>query len=207
MNLPNKISIFRICCMPVMVLLFLLPIPHGIGMFCALGVYVIGSFSDTVDGIIARKYNLITDFGKFIDQIADKVLSTSALILVILCGAIKWTWLSVLILVIIIARDIIISGVRQVAANKGVVIAADKIGKLKSVVLDTGVGILMFYAALCAVLKNGANTIVSGKTTIEFVSYIGIALVCLGTVLALVSCINYIVKAKPVLSSSDDKKD
>ena len=208
MNLPNKISIFRICCMPVMVALFLAPIPKGIGLFLAFAVYVIGSFSDTADGIIARKYNLITDFGKFIDQIADKILSTSALILMLFSWVIPWTWVSVLVVTIIVSRDIIISGVRQVAASKGMVIAADKIGKLKSVVLDTGVGVLMFYVALCAVLKKGPKTIFAGNTTIEFISYIGIALVLLGTVLALVSCVNYIIKAAPVIKENkEDEKN
>lgn len=206
MNLPNKISIFRICCMPVMVALFLAPIPHGIGMFLALAVYVVGSFSDMVDGYIARKYNLITDFGKFMDQIADKILSTAALILVMFSGAVPWGWVSALVLIVIVSRDIIISGVRQVAAAKGMVIAADKIGKLKSLVLDTGVGILIFYCALISVLKNGSATRV-GSTTVQFVSYIGIAFVLLGTVLAVASCVNYIIKAIPVLKENSDAKD
>ena len=148
MNLPNKLSIFRICCMPVMVALFLIPIPNGIGLFIAFAVFVIGSFTDTADGIIARKYNLITDFGKFIDQIADKILSTAALILISFSGVIPWVWVSVLILIIIVSRDIIISGVRQIVAAKGTVMAADKIGKLKSLFLDVGVGVLLFYCGL-----------------------------------------------------------
>lgn len=207
MNLPNKISIFRICCMPVMVAMFLAPIPMGIGYFVALFVYIVGSFSDTVDGIIARKYNLITDFGKFIDQIADKVLSTAGLILVTFSFAIPWTWLSIITLIIIISRDIIISGVRQVAAKNGTVIAADKIGKLKSVVLDTGVGILLFYVGLCSVFKNGEKTIFAGNTTIEFISYIGISLVCLGTLLALISCVNYIIKSSSILKSDKSENE
>ena len=189
MNLPNKISIFRICCMPVMVLLFFLPIPYGIGIFTALFVYAIGSLSDAVDGIIARKYNLITDFGKFIDQIADKALSTAALICALFSGVIVWGWACAIVLIIIVTRDTIVGGVRQVAANKGVVIAAGWTGKIKSNFIDVGVGIMMFYAGLCAVLKDGAKTIVSGNTTIEFVVYIGFASVCVGAVLSLVSCI------------------
>ena len=190
MNLPNKLSIFRICCMPVMVALFLIPIPNGIGLFIAFAVFVIGSFTDTADGIIARKYNLITDFGKFIDQIADKILSTAALILISFSGVIPWVWVSVLILIIIVSRDIIISGVRQIVAAKGTVMAADKIGKLKSLFLDVGVGVLLFYCGLCAALKSGADTVVSGNVTIKVSSYIGSALVLIGTMLDLSSSIN-----------------
>ena len=198
MNLPNKISIFRMCCMPVMVLLFFLPIPFGIGIFCALFVYVIGSISDAVDGHIARKYNLITDFGKFIDQIADKALSTAALIMVLFAGVVSWNWACALVLIIIVSRDVIVGGVRQVAANKGVVIAAGWTGKIKSNFIDVGVGILITYVGLTKVLKDcGAS--------IKFISYIGFASVVVGAVLSLISCIEYILKAAPLLKEKDDK--
>jgi len=198
MNLPNKISIFRMCCMPVMVLLFFLPIPYGIGVFCALAVYVVGSLSDFVDGHIARKYNLITDFGKFIDQIADKALSTAALIMVLFSGVIEWNWACAIVLIIIVSRDVIVGGVRQVAANKGVVIAAGWTGKIKSNFIDVGVGILITFVGLCRVLKDSG-------TSIKFISYIGFSGVVIGAVLSLVSCIEYIIKALPFLKETNDK--
>ena len=197
MNLPNKISIFRMCCMPVMVLLFFLPIPYGIGIFCALAVYAIGSASDAVDGHIARKYNLITDFGKFIDQIADKALSTAALIMVLFAGVVEWNWACAIVLIVIVSRDVIVGVVRQVAANKGVVIAAGWTGKIKSNFIDVGVGILIFYTGLCKVLSNAGS--------IKFVSYIGFAGVVVGAVLSLISCVEYILKAAPLLKENNDK--
>ena len=197
MNLPNKISIFRMCCMPVMVLLFFLPIPYGIGVFSALFVYVIGSISDAVDGHIARKYNLITDFGKFIDQIADKALSTAALIMVLFSGVIEWNWACAIVLIVIVSRDVIVGGVRQVAANKGVVIAAGWTGKIKSNFIDVGVGILILFVGLCNVLKDSG-------ASIKFISYIGFSSVVVGAVLSLVSCIEYILKAAPLLSDKND---
>ena len=79
MNVPNILSMVRIACTPIVVALFLISIPNGIGYFCALGVYALACFTDFLDGHIARKYNLITDFGKFMDQIADKFITTTAM--------------------------------------------------------------------------------------------------------------------------------
>ena len=131
-NVPNILTMVRIFCTPVVVALFLLNIPNGIGVLIALGVYVLACFTDFLDGYIARKYNLITDFGKFMDQIADKALTTSAMILVLLATNVTMNWLAVLMVLIVVLRDTLISGIRMVAANKGIVIAADIFGKVKS---------------------------------------------------------------------------
>ena len=77
MNVPNTLTMIRIFCTPLMILMFLLPIPKGIGVFIALGIYVLACITDWLDGYIARKYNMITDFGKFMDQIADKFITTT----------------------------------------------------------------------------------------------------------------------------------
>ena len=137
MNVPNTLTMIRIFCTPLMILMFLLPIPKGIGVFIALGIYVLACITDWLDGYIARKYNMITDFGKFMDQIADKFITTTAMILV-LFGKVSVTanWLAILMLLIVVLRDILISGIRMVAANKNVVIAADIFGKVKSFFLD-----------------------------------------------------------------------
>ena len=127
-NVPNYLTMARIACTPLIILMYLLPIKSGIGVFVALGLYVVGCFTDFLDGKIARKYNLITDFGKFMDQIADKFITTTAMILVLFSN-ITYGWLAVLMLLIVVLRDILISGIRMVAANKNVVIAADIYGK------------------------------------------------------------------------------
>lgn len=195
MNLPNKLTLSRIICTPVMVLFFLLPIPYGIGVFLALAVYGIACLTDLFDGKIARKYNLVTDFGKFADQIADKFLTTTALVLVLFSG-VTWGWVAVLILLIVVLRDILVSGIRMLAAKNGTVIAADIYGKIKSFVLDVACMIMMFYIALASIVGNAVN----------FIRIIGLIGLIAGAVLTLISCINYTLNAKTlILDSLKDK--
>lgn len=191
MNLPNKLTISRIFCTPLMVLLYLLPIPFGIGKFCALGVYIIACLTDLFDGKIARKYNLVTDFGKFGDQIADKFLTTSALILVLFSG-ITWGWLAVVILLVVVLRDILISGIRMLAAKNGTVIAADIFGKIKSFVLDVACMVCVLYVGLNVLLGDCVN----------FVRIVGLVGLIAGTLLTIISCVNYCINAKDVIADS-----
>ena len=126
MNLPNKLTILRIVIVPFFVIaLTIEAIPFG--EWIALGLFIVASLTDFLDGYIARKHNLITDFGKFADPLADKLLVCSALIC--LLGLQK---INVYVVLIIISRDFIISGFRLIAASKGVVIAADWFGKVKT---------------------------------------------------------------------------
>ena len=185
-NVPNILTISRIVCTPIMILMFLLPIEKGIGVFVALGIYVLGCLTDFFDGKIARKYNLITDFGKFMDQIADKFITTSAMVLVLFAGTITPFWLAVVILLVVVLRDILISGIRMYAANQNIVIAADIFGKVKSFFLDIASMVLMLYLGL---LINATN-----HTLLEILKWTGFGLMVAGTVLSLVSCVNYSVK-------------
>ena len=189
MNVPNILTMIRIFCTPLIVLMFLLPIPNGIGVFVALGIYIFGCFTDLIDGKIARKYNLITDFGKFMDQIADKFITTTAMILVLFSG-VTYTWLAVLMLLVVVLRDILISGIRMVAANKNFVIAADIYGKVKSLFLDVANMVLMLYVGLRAV---------SNADFVGIVRYIGLAIMIVGVVLSIISCVNYTMKASKVI--------
>lgn len=189
MNVPNILTMIRIFCTPLIVLMFLLPIPNGIGVFVALGIYIFGCFTDLIDGKIARKYNLITDFGKFMDQIADKFITTTAMILVLFSG-VTYTWLAVLMLLVVVLRDILISGIRMVAANKNFVIAADIYGKVKSLFLDVSNMVLMLYVGLRAV---------SNADFVGIVRYIGLAIMIVGVVLSIISCVNYTMKASKVI--------
>ena len=200
MNVPNILTMIRIGCTPLMVLLFMLPIPKGIGVFVALGIYIFGCFTDLLDGKIARKYNLITDFGKFMDQIADKFITTTAMILVLFAGATAgWIadWLAILMLLVVVLRDILISGIRMVAANKNFVIPADIFGKVKSFFLDVGNMVLILYLALA---------ICHDTKFVEFVRLFGLAILVVGVVLSIVSCVNYTVKAIKVLSAKPEEK-
>lgn len=194
-NVPNILTMARIACTPIIIILFLLPIPYGIGVFVALGVYIVGCLTDFVDGYIARKYGLVSDFGKFMDQIADKFITTTATILVLFAGVTN-TWAAVLILLVIVLRDILISGIRMIAANKNVVIAADIYGKVKSFFLDIANMILMLYIGLRAVVNSNS---------VDFVRLLGLALLIVGAVLSLVSCVNYGLNATRALSPKNNK--
>ncbi|MDD3174588.1 MAG: CDP-diacylglycerol--glycerol-3-phosphate 3-phosphatidyltransferase [Herbinix sp.] len=126
MNLPNKITLFRVFMIPLFLVFMLVP---GIqyGRFIAAGIFIIAALSDFVDGYIARKHNLVTNFGKFMDPLADKLLVSSALICFV-----ELKLLAAWIVIIIIAREFIISGFRLIASDNGVVIAASWWGKLKT---------------------------------------------------------------------------
>ena len=140
MNLPNKLTMLRVFMIPVFVLLLMFPqIPFY--NFIALAVFAIASFTDFLDGHIARKYNLVTTFGKFMDPLADKILVCTALILLIEFGKIP-----AVVVAIIMARDFVISGFRLIASDKGVVIAAGMLGKIKTVVQMIMCMLLLFTA-------------------------------------------------------------
>lgn len=193
-NVPNILTMIRMFCTPIVVVLFLVNLPSGIGVFIALGVYILACLTDFLDGYIARKYNMITDFGKFMDQIADKAITTSAMILVSLAGNVTVVWLAVTMVLIVVLRDTIISGIRMVAANKNIVIAADIFGKIKSFFLDIASMVLMLYVGLRDCLSGGENAKI-GSMPIEYIRCFGLALMIIGTILAIVSCVNYAVKA------------
>ncbi len=195
MNVPNTLTMIRIFCTPLMILMFLLPIPKGIGVFIALGIYVLACITDFLDGYIARKYNLITDFGKFMDQIADKFITTTAMILVLFGKvAVTANWLAVLMLLIVVLRDILISGIRMVAANKNVVIAADIFGKVKSFFLDVASMVLILYIGL---------TKVASGDFLRYVQVFGLSLMIIGVALTIVSCVNYTVQAIKKLTAPE----
>lgn len=128
MNLPNKLTVLRVCMVPVFVVLMLWDGLGGGGKYAAAAVFILASMTDWLDGYLARKNNLVTDFGKFMDPIADKLLVCSALICLVEKGKLA-AW----IVIVIIGREFIISGFRLVASDKGTVIAASYWGKFKTV--------------------------------------------------------------------------
>lgn len=138
MNLPNKLTVLRIILMPVMVVLFYLEL-----YITAAVVFIFAALTDMLDGKIARKHNLVTVFGKFVDPLADKLINIAAII--ILTSRISVSqdpWYGILVTVatvIIVSRETIITSLRALAANEGVVIAADKLGKIKTVLQDIAI--------------------------------------------------------------------
>lgn len=156
MNLPNKITLSRIALSIVIIILMLFPFEEA-GLYLpklfinetlvvevkylVIGVlFIIASLTDFVDGHIARKYNLVTDFGKMIDAIADKVLVNSVLIILAASG-----FISPIIPVVIIFRDTVVDSIKMIAGSKGNVVAAIKTGKYKTACLMTGVTLTLFY--------------------------------------------------------------
>ena len=127
MNLPNKLTVCRVILIPFFFFFFLFDPASVSFKWIALGIFVIASLTDMLDGKIARKYNLITDFGKFMDPLADKLLVCSAMIGLIELGRIP-SW----IVIVIIAREFVISGFRLIASDNGRVIAASYWGKFKT---------------------------------------------------------------------------
>lgn len=123
MNLPNKLTVFRM----ILIVPFVILLLGGYNDFIALAIFIIASLTDLIDGKLARKYNLVTNFGKFMDPLADKLLVCAALIALIELDRIP-SW----VVIIIISREFIISGFRTIAADNGVVIAASYWGKFKT---------------------------------------------------------------------------
>ena len=128
MNLPNKLTLARVVMIPFFVFFMLNDLAGDASKWIALAIFIVASLTDLLDGKIARKYNLITDFGKFMDPLADKLLVCAALICLVGNGSIP-SW----IVIIIISREFIISGFRLIAADNGRVIAASYWGKIKTV--------------------------------------------------------------------------
>lgn len=176
MNLPNKLTLLRVFMVPVFVILMY--IGKGALAFdiAALAVFVAASITDMLDGMIARKYNLITNFGKFMDPLADKLLVCSALICLVEMGRMPG-W----ICIIIICREFIISGFRLIASDNGVVIAANIWGKLKTVFSMVFIMLKVLY------IDNTAYRI------------FGDVVMWIALVLTIISLITYVVENRKVL--------
>jgi len=168
MNLPNKLTCLRVLMIPVFIAFMMLDMIPG-NRIIAFAVFVLACLTDMLDGKIARKYHLVTDFGKFMDPLADKLLVCSALILFVGNGSLP-SW----VCIIIIAREFTISGFRLIASNKGIVIAASMWGKVKTVIqmflcffLILGFDFLV-WNIICQVLIYAAVAL----TVISLVDYI-----------------------------------
>ena len=176
MNLPNKLTMFRVILIPFFVLFMLVDITLY-DKWIALGIFIIASLTDLLDGKIARKYNLVTNFGKFMDPLADKLLVCSALICLVALDRIP-AWM----VIVIIAREFIISGFRLIASDNGVVIAASYWGKFKTT---------FQMVMICLMIAD--ITAISIFT--DIVTWIAV-------VLTVVSLVDYLVKNKDVMKDT-----
>ena len=176
MNLPNKLTILRVILIPFFVVFMLFDITGAADKWIALVIFCVASLTDMLDGKIARKYNLVTNFGKFMDPLADKLLVCTALI----CLS-SMNRLNVIVVLVIIAREFIISGFRLVASDNGIVIAASYWGKFKTV----------SQMALIIVLIMDLGGVWN---------VVGTVLTWVALLLTVVSLIDYIAKNKQVLT-------
>ncbi len=179
MNLPNKLTVLRVIMIPFFVVFMLTDLGGAYGKYIALVIFAAASLTDLLDGKIARKYNLVTNFGKFMDPLADKLLVCSALICLVEAERLA-AWM----VIVIIAREFIISGFRLVASDNGVVIAASYWGKFKTT-------FQMIMIILLILDLGGAF-----RTIEAIVTWIAL-------ILTVVSLIDYLVKNKGVLLEGD----
>ena len=196
MNLPNKLTLARLILIPFFIAAFYLGFFMG-HYFVALGIFVIASITDFFDGYIARKYNMITDLGKFLDPIADKVLVLSGLIVLISdpyetnvfaqIGTIVISYGGIG-LSIIMAREMVVSSLRMMAAKKGVVLAAEMTGKVKTFFTDVTIIILLLTGDL-----------LNFAPSVGFIfDYIGLVCFGISVLLTVYSGISYLIKNKEV---------
>lgn len=175
MNIANKLTVFRVILVPIFVL-FMETDFTAYNKYIAFAIFCLATITDKLDGTIARKYDMITDFGKFMDPIADKLLVCSALVCLTGIGRIP-AWISI----IIIGREFVVSGVRIVAADRGVKIAATWWGKSKTIAQMTMIIIVLLNIEKLAILE----------TVVMYVTLI----------LTLVSMADYFIKNKEVITT------
>ncbi len=170
MNIPNKLTVLRMALVPVFMIVYMIgAIPYHTAI--AAFIFILASLTDWLDGYLARKNNLVTNFGKFMDPLADKLLVTGALLCLMERGEVAY-W----VVMIIIAREFIVSGLRLVAVTKGIVIAAGQLGKLKTV--------LQLVAIIAAILS-------INKTIVDVLIY-------LCTLMTVISGIDYLIRNRKV---------
>lgn len=196
MNLPNKLTMLRLILIPFFITAFYLGFFTG-HYFVALGIFAIASITDFFDGYIARKYNMVTDLGKFLDPIADKVLVLSGLIVLLSdpyetnvfnqLGTIGMIYGGVGI-AIIMAREMVVSSLRMIAAKKGIVLAAEMTGKIKTFFTDVTIIVLLLTGDLLTIAPSVGMIF----------DYIGLACFGISVILTIISGCSYLIKNKEV---------
>lgn len=174
MNLPNRLTILRVIMIPFFVFFMLTEYAGETSKWIALAIFIVASLTDLLDGKIARKYNLVTNFGKFMDPLADKLLVCAALICLVDMGKLA-SWM----VIVIISREFIISGFRLVASDSGVVIAASYWGKFKTT---------FQMVMICLMIAD-----------VEAISIVTTAVMWIALILTVVSLMDYLIKNKDVM--------
>lgn len=193
MTIPTKITMVRLVMIPFVILCYCLQSLNEYLFILTSALFLIASMTDYLDGHIARKYNMVSDLGKLLDPIADKVLVAAGLFIVIDGGYIPVNYFALICTTIIIAREFMIGVIRQMAALKKVVLAADKLGKIKTATTMFALTFLLL----------------SANDNIVFVvfRYAGTVLFALATLFTLISGLNYLIKNFDLILSDDIKKN
>ncbi len=186
MNLPNKLTIARVVAVPFFIVLYW----YGF-YFSAFALFILASFTDYLDGAIARKYGLITNFGKIMDPLADKILVYSAFCLMVEDGTVPG-WM----LIVILAREFVVGGMRTVAASEGIVIAAGIWGKIKTVLQMIAVPLLL----LVSVFQSGNGILAISPEALSVWSMAAMGFLWASVVMTIVSGIEYVWQNKKVFS-------
>ena len=205
MNLPNKLSLLRIILIPV-TLLFMLPISiygfepatwngfiNNHGLLVAGVIFIIASLTDMMDGKIARKYNLITNLGKFLDSLADKMLIIGVLMAFVQLGRISAWWVMIIAL-----REFMVTGIRMLASSKGVVMAAKMIGKVKTTFQMIAIIWMMFEPTINKIIRHFFNVDSTGPVMI-----IGDIFFYFCVIMTIISGMDYLLKNLNYLKEAD----
>lgn len=205
MNLPNKITLVRIFLVPIFMIVMFLPVPYA--NLIAFFIFIVASLTDFIDGRLARSRNLVTNFGKFLDPLADKLLVASALIALV--GQDKLpSWIAT----VIIAREFIVTGIRLIASNEGRVIAASIWGKMKTVTQIIAISLLLIDNYRLPAdesdifMVHKFQNLIANFTVAPIEGVVGILaviMVAVATVATIFSGYDYIVKNKDVLKLED----
>ena len=188
MNLPTRITISRILALPVVMLLFYLCFPYH--YIAAAAVFAIAASTDMIDGRLARKRNEVTSLGKLLDPIADKVLACSVLIMEAACGDAMMLFnppVGVIFTTVIVGREILIGAFRMLAARKGVILAADHLGKLKTIFLNVSLPVMMLSELHI------------------YIKIVGNVLFAVAFLFTVISGAHYVIANRKVLSEEDEK--
>ncbi len=188
MNLPNKLSLLRIILVPVMAVLYVVEIP--LAPLWAVIVFILAACTDFLDGYIARKYHLVTDLGKLLDPIADKLLVAMALLLVAESNILP-IGVGSIAAGIIIGREFLISAIRQIAAGKGIIIQANVYGKIKTICQDIALPLLML-------LKMKEDLIALSSVLYDVLRYAAYVTFGVAVFMTILSCVIYLIQNKSV---------
>lgn len=209
MNLPNKLSIIRIMFIPL-VLLFMLPInlfgfePQAWNAFVmdwgrvvAGALFIVASLTDYADGQIARKYDLITNLGKFLDSLADKMLVISVLVALVDVGRVSSVFVAIIVL-----REFAVTGIRMLASEKGVVMAAAMIGKIKTVTQMIAIIYILFEPLFIKITMQIAPNLKTSNVQ-SVVANIGNVFFLISVAMTIISGLDYLIKNKHYLTQGE----